>query len=535
MGRKETIANVEQELLTTLSNGLGEASLQTPLTQLGKISVRVNPGIHRDALKILINEDETAGISAITAVDLGETIEIMYHIRTRGTIVTIRTQIPKEAPRIRTIADMLPGANFHEKEVADLFGVIFEGHPNPGRLILSEDWPRDIFPLRKNAAITNVESKTEKLPPVDEDKQSSDEGAFTTIIVGPQHPALIEPEKFSLKVDGEIVREVTPRIGYVHRGIEKAAENRTYLKDVYLVERICGICNACHAACFCQTVEAIMGTKVPVRARYLRTIVLELNRIQSHMLLLGHAGLEIGYEPLFQYMWRDREIAMDMMESLAGNRVIASFVTIGGVRRDLKEERIPEIKARLEMLKQRMVFYKNLLETDPTLKMRTKHVGVLNRQSALELCVVGPVARGSDVKIDVRKDAPYAAYDEIPFRLISRSEGDSWARLLVRLDEISESIDILGFALDNLPAGSYRVKVPRSVPAGEALSRVEAPRGELFYYVKSNGTAYPERVKVRTPTFANILSFVQIAKDANIADVPASFVSLDPCFSCTDR
>lgn len=483
----------------------------------------------------MINEDETAGISAITAVDLGETIEIMYHIRARGTIVTIRAQIPKEAPRIRTITDVLPGANFHEKEVADLFGVIFEGHPNPGRLILSEDWPRDNFPLRKNAAITNVESKTEKLPAVDENKQSIDEGALTTIILGPQHPALIEPEKFSLKVDGEIVTEVTPRIGYVHRGIEKAAENRTYLKDVYLVERICGICNACHATCFCQAVEAIMGTEVPPRARYLRTIVLELNRIQSHMLLLGHAGLEIGYEPLFQYMWRDREIAMNSMESLTGNRVIASFVTIGGARRDLKEESIPRIKAELATLKERMTFYRNLLEKDPTLKMRTKDVGVLNRQDALKLCVVGPVARGSDVKIDVRKDAPYAAYEEIPFKMISRSEGDSWARLMVRLDEINESIDILDFALDNLPSGPYRVKVPRIVPPGEALSRVEAPRGELFYYAKSNGTVYPERVKVRTPTFANIFSFVQIAKGGNIADVPASFVSLDPCFSCTDR
>ncbi|MDH5793393.1 MAG: nickel-dependent hydrogenase large subunit, partial [Candidatus Bathyarchaeota archaeon] len=356
-----------------------------------------------------------------------------------------------------------------------------------------------------------------------------------TVIMGPQHPALIEPEKFSLKVDGEIVKEVKPRIGYVHRGIEKAAEKRTYLQDVYLVERICGICNACHATCFCQAVEAIMGTEAPVRAKYLRTIVLELNRIQSHMLLLGHAGLEIGYEPFFQYMWRDREIAMDTMESLTGNRVIASFVTIGGVRRDLKEERIPKIKAGLATLKRRMIFYKNLLESDPTLKMRTKGVGVLERQDALKLCVVGPVARGSDVKMDVRKDEPYAAYDKIPFKMISYSEGDSWARLMVRLDEINESIDILNFALDNLPTGSYRVRVPRIVLAGEAISRVEAPRGELFYYVKSNGTAYPERVKMRTPTFANILSFVHIAEGGNIADVPASFVSLDPCFSCTDR
>jgi len=468
-------------------------------------------------------------------VDLGETIEIMYHFRTHDSIVTIRTQVPKKDPRIITITDMLPGANFHEREATDLFGITFEGHPDPRRLVLPENWPENLFPLRKDADITNIENKKENIAASDDSYQSSDEGALTTIIMGPQHPALIEPEKFSLKVDGEIVKEVKPRIGYVHRGVEKAAERRTYLQDIYLVERICGICNACHATCFCQTVEAIMGTEVSARAKFLRTIVLELNRIQSHMLLIGHAGLEIGYEPFFQYMWRDREIAMDAMESLAGNRVIASFVTIGGVRRDLKEEKIPRMKAGLATLKERMVFYKSLLESDPTLGMRTKDVGVLKREDALKLCVVGPVARGSDVKMDVRKDEPYAAYDKIPFKMINYGEGDSWARLMVRLDEINESIDILNFALDNLPTGPYRVRVPRIVPAGEAISRVEAPRGELFYYVKSNGTAYPERVKVRTPTFANILSFVHIAEGGNIADVPASFVSLDPCFSCTDR
>jgi Ni,Fe-hydrogenase III large subunit/Ni,Fe-hydrogenase III component G len=529
------MASIEQEVLTTLGKKLGEKMLQTTPAQLGKVSVRVNAGIHRDALKILLAEDKNAGISAITGVDLGETIEVMYHIRTHRTIVTIRTQVPKKDPRIKTIVDLLPGANFHEREIADLFGLTFEDHPDSGRLVLPEDWPKDLFPLRKDADVTNIVGKSENTITLDESKESSDGGLLTTVILGPQHPALIEPEKFSLKVDGEIVKEVKPRIGYVHRGIEKAAEKRTYLQDVYLVERICGICNACHATCFCQTVEAIMGIEVPVRAKYLRTIVLELNRIQSHMLLLGHAGLEIGYEPFFQYMWRDREIAMDAMESLAGNRVIASFVTIGGVRRDLKEERIPKIKTGLATLKKRIAFYKKLIERDLTLKMRTKGVGILKREDALKLCVVGPVARGSDVKMDVRKDKPYAAYDKIPFKMISYGEGDSWARLMVRLDEISESIDMMNFALDNLPTGPYRVRVPRIVPAGEAISRVEAPRGELFYYIKSNGTVYPERVKVRTPTFANILSFVHIAKGGNIADVPASFVSLDPCFSCTDR
>jgi len=529
------MTNAEQKILTVLTNKLGEKILQTQTPQPRKVFVRVNAGVHRDALRVLLAKDESAGISAITGVDLGQAIELMYHVRTHGTIVTIRTEVPREDARIKTITDLIPGANFHEREVADLFGVTFEGHPNSRRLILSDNWPKNLFPLRKDANITNIENRLENVTVLQEGKQSSDGGTPINIIMGPQHPALIEPEKFSLKVDGEIVKEVEPRIGYVHRGIEKAAEKRTYLQDIYLVERICGICNACHAACFCQTVEAIMGTKVPLRAEYLRTVVLELNRIQSHMLLLGHAGLELGYESFFQYMWRDREPVMDMMELLTGNRVIASFITIGGVREDLKEEKIPKIKAELAALRKKLVFYEHLFERDPTFRMRTKNVGVLNKQDALKLCVVGPVARGSGLRMDVRKDDPYAAYDEIPFEMITYSEGDSWARLMVRLDEISESIHIINHALDNLPSGPYRVRLPRIVPAGEALSRVEAPRGELFYYVKSNGTAYPERVKVRTPTFSNILSFVQIAEGGNIADVPASFVSLDPCFSCTDR
>ena len=518
-----------------LSDKLGEKILQAQTPQPGKVFIQIDAGTNRDALRILLNEDENAGISAITGVDLGKTIELMYHIRTHGTIVTIRTGVPREDARIRSITDLVPGANFHEREVADLLGITFEGHPNPRRLILPESWPKNLFPLRKNAETANITNSLEDATVLDDDKQSSDEGTQISIIMGPQHPALIEPEKFSLKVDGEIVKKVEPRIGYVHRGIEKAAEQRTYLQDIYLVERICGICNACHATCFCQTVEEIMRTNVPPRAKYLRTVILELNRIHSHMLLLGHAGLEIGYESFFQYMWRDREPVMDIVEWLTGNRVIASFVTIGGVRRDLREEMIPKIKTELANLKKKMSFYKHIFESDPTLRMRTKNVGVLSKRDALKLCVVGPVARGSGVEMDVRKDEPYAAYGEIPFNMVTYREGDSWARLIVRLDEISESINIIDYALDNLPSGPYRIRVPRIVPEGEALNRVEAPRGELFYYVKSNGTAYPERVKVRTPTFANILSFIRIAEGGNIADVPASFVSLDPCFSCTDR
>ncbi|MEM3760724.1 MAG: NADH-quinone oxidoreductase subunit C [Candidatus Bathyarchaeia archaeon] len=523
------------KILKALGDALGDKILQTKTLHPEKTCVQVKVGAHRDAIRALLQQDENAGISAITGIDLGETIELMYHIRTCNTIISIRVDIPKENAKIESITDLVPGANFHEREVSDLFGITFEGHPNPKRLILPEDWPKNVFPLRKDVTAVNFQNKKENSEASKDDVQVSNSERLVNIVLGPQHPALIEPEKFSLKVDGEIVKAVEPRIGYVHRGIEKAAEGRTYLQDIYLVERICGICNACHAACFCQTVEAIMGVNVPSRAKYLRTVVLELNRIHSHMLLLGHAGLEIGYETLFHYMWRDREPVLDMMEELTGNRIIASFITIGGVRRDLKEEAISKINAGLANLKEKMSFYRQLFENDSILKMRTNDVGVLSKQDALKLCVVGPVARGSGVNMDVRRDEPYAAYNEIPFKVITYDEGDSWARLMVRLDEIVESINIIHYALEHLPSGPYRIRVPRIVPAGEAIGRVEAPRGELFYYIKSNGTAFPERVKVRTPTFANIPSFVKIAEGGNIADVPASFVSLDPCFSCTDR
>ncbi len=510
-------------------------SLQIQRGALGKACVQVKADSNRDALAIMLETDKSAGIIALTGLDMGEKIGLMYHIRTNGAIVTLRTEVPKENPKIQTITDLLPGAHFHEREAADLFGVTFEGHPNPARLVLPDDWPANLYPLRKDAKIEDAALKPENSQAQAVVVQPPSDGEFVNVTVGPQHPALLEPEKFSVKVDGEIVRQVEPRIGYVHRGVEKAAESRTYLQDVYLVERICGICNSCHATCFVEAVEKIMGTQVPPRGKYIRTIILELNRLHSHMLLLGHAGLEIGYETLFQYMWRDREPVMDLTELLTGNRVISSAMTVGGVRRDIKETDIPKIKTVMANLKKKMEFYTQLYADEPTLKMRTQNVGILATEDALKLCVVGPVARGSDVHIDVRKEEPYEAYGEIPFKLITYNNGDSWARFMVRLDEIYESISIIDYAVDNLPQGSFRVRVPRVVPAGETVNRVEAPRGELFYYVKSNGTAYPDRVKVRTPTFANIPAFLKTAEGGSIADVPANFVSLDPCFSCTDR
>jgi formate hydrogenlyase subunit 5 len=524
------MSNCNIDIIKVIQTKFGD-KVEIQLGQLGTAAVNTNNGLYREVIKAMVEADEKTGITAITGLDFGANLGLLYHVHTSNAFVTIRAQVPKDNPKIQTIVDIIPGAVFHELEVTDLMGVIFEGNALKGHFLLYENFPEGIYPLRKDVKPNELKMNP---PPAEEAKQP-ELGKVVKIIIGPQHPALLEPEKFAVTVDGEVVTKVDPRIGYVHRGIEKATESRTYIQDVYLVERVCGICNACHAYGFVGAVEKIMKTEVPERAKYLRVVALELNRLHSHLLTLGHAGLEIGYETLFQYFWRDREPIMDLIELTSGNRVYASLMTIGGVRRDLKDSDVPKIKTTLEDLRKKLPFYREIYENEPSVKARMKNVGTLSREDAIKLCVVGPVARGSGYDIDVRKDDPYEAYGEIPFKKIVYTEGDTWARQNVRMDEVEESINIIQYALDHMPKGPFRIDVPRSVLAGEAIHRNEAPRGELFYYVKSNGTDMPDRVKIRTPTYANIPSFLKTAIGENIADIPPNFVSLDPCFSCTDR
>jgi NADH-quinone oxidoreductase subunit D len=462
---------------------------------------------------------------------LGTNIGVYYHVHTSKSFFTLKAEVPKENPRLKTLIDIHPGALFHELEVTDLIGVVFEGNEFHGHFVLSENWPDGFYPLRKDVD----PSKVKLVPTPEREANKAAEGRQVKIIIGPQHPALFEPAKFSVTVDGEIVTNVEPRIGYAHRGIEKTTESRTYMQDIYLVERVCGICNPCHAYGLVGAVEKILKPDVPERARYLRVIALELNRIHSHLLVLGHAGLEIGYETIFQYFWRDREPIIDLVELTSGNRIYSSLITIGGVRRDITPEHIPKIKSVIADLRTKLPFYRKIYNDEPTLRLRMKGIGTLSREDALKLSVSGPVARGSAVDMDIRKDLPYEAYGEIPFKEIVYTDGDTWSRMNVRLDEVEESINIINYALDHLPSGPIRVEVARSIPVGEAVCSLEAPRGELFYYVRSNGTDRPDRVKIRTPTFANIPAFLKTAIGESIADVPSNFASLDPCFSCTDR
>ncbi|MDP2929718.1 MAG: nickel-dependent hydrogenase large subunit, partial [Candidatus Omnitrophota bacterium] len=324
------------------------------------------------------------------------------------------------------------------------------------------------------------------------------------IPIGPQHPALKEPASFRVALSGERITGMTIRLGYNHRGIEKACEERTYIQDVYLIERICGICSHAHSSAFVYAVEEIAALDVPSRAKYIRALIGELERIHSHLLWLGVAGHEIGFDTLLMYTWRDREIVMDILAMITGNRVNYGMNCIGGVRRDITPEHAKDILSGLKTLEERTNYYIDIATKETTIIKRLSKVGMLSHEDALKLGAVGPTGRASGIDRDTRRDDPYAAYGELDFKVITDNHCDVYGRTVVRLGELLESYKIIRQVLKELPEGPIAVKAPRSIPAGEAISRYEAPRGENMHYVKANGTDKPERVKVRAPTLANL-------------------------------
>lgn len=362
-----------------------------------------------------------------------------------------------------------------------------------------------------------------------------DKERIVRVPIGPQHPALKEPESFMVDLQGEKISAVTLRLGYNHRGIEKGCEERTYVQDVYLVERVCGICSQSHSTAFVQAVEEIAGLELPRRAAYIRTLIAELERVHSHLLWLGVAGHEIGFDTLLMYTWRDRELVMDLLAELTGNRVHYGLNTVGGVRRDISPEQVPSILKVVDALEERTKYYIELAMTEETLAQRLSGIGKLSKEDAVLLGAVGPTARASGVDRDTRRDDPYAAYGELQFQVVTDDRCDVFGRTVVRLGELMQTYSMIRQLVKQMPDGPITVKAPLRIPAGEAVSRYEAPRGEDVHYVKANGTDKPERVKIRAPTLANTQSVAKMLEDGYLADLPIVVAAIDPCFSCTDR
>ncbi len=356
-----------------------------------------------------------------------------------------------------------------------------------------------------------------------------------TVPIGPQHPLLKEPLAFTLTLEGEHVIESAMRLGYVHRGIERLCQERTYVQNTHLLERVCGICSHIHTTTYCQGVEGLLGLEVPLRGAYLRALLCELERIHSHLLWLGVQARNIGFDTIFMYAWRDREIVLDIMEDLSGGRVSHAVNIIGGVRIDLTPERRDEIMAQLDTLEAQIETLLGVVENERSFQARTRDIGRLTMEQVRRYCVVGPVARASGVDMDLRRDAPYPPYDHLQFRVPVRDEGDAWARTLVRMLETVESVHLCRQILTMLPDGPTSVRAKRRVPPGEVVSRAEAPRGEVIYYIRSDGSDKPARVKVRTPTLTNLIILPDQLKNISMADVSVVLSGVDLCIACADR
>jgi Ni,Fe-hydrogenase III large subunit len=355
----------------------------------------------------------------------------------------------------------------------------------------------------------------------------------TVIPFGPQHPVLPEPLHLKLVMQDEKIVEAIPAIGYVHRGLEKLTESKEFTQNVFIVERICGICSMMHAMAYCQGIESLMNLEVPERAKYLRVIWAELHRMHSHLLWLGLLADAFGFESLFMQVWRDREKIMDIMEETAGSRVIISVNTVGGTRRDLSDEQMKKILSVTDEIRNNLKHVEAVFLNDYTVKHRLVGVGVLSKEDAYKLGTVGPMARARGSTQDLRTTG-YAAYGNLEFEPIVSTDGDSYARTSVRLREVYQSIDLIKQAIGKIPQGETAIPF-KGFPNGETISRVEQPRGEVLYYLRANGTKNLERMRVRTPTFANIPALLKILPGAELADVPMLILTIDPCISCTER
>lgn len=354
--------------------------------------------------------------------------------------------------------------------------------------------------------------------------------------IGPYHPALEEPVHAKLYTEGEVIKDAEVFVGYNHRGIEKLATERNAIQTLVLVERVCGICSHSHAFTYAMAVESINGIEVPKRGEYIRVITAELERLHSHFLWLGIACHIIGHDSMFMHIWDERELVMDLLEKMTGNRVNYAMVTIGGARRDIDDELRRELLQACDKLKEPMDRIVEIALTDKTIAMRTKGVGALPKEDAIRLGAVGPHARASGVKIDVRKDAPYSSYSDFEFDVPVVESGDVFARVVVRALECYESIKIIRQALENLPEGPINLgnKLIK-IKEGQSVARHEAPRGQLSHMVVGNGGLNNHRVSVHVPSYKNTPTIPFMLRGNTVADAGLIIASIDPCFSCLDR
>ncbi len=501
-----------------------------------------------------------------------EVVEIMASHGAHQVVAMLKVKTPRDNPSVKSLTGLFWNANWYEREAWEMFGINFEGHPELYPLLLGDElvgsWPwrkdfkgyPDLTTGQRAVEIATAEGYTQyRIPPTPAEIEAStvpkerpkypsfrereerDIKSDSEMIMhmGPQHAMVPGPFLLDVLVEGERVKKAYLDLGYIHKGIEKIMENRTWLQGITYTDRMCYVASLSNNECYCGAVEKILGLEVPERAQYIRVILEELSRIQSHLIGTGEfltliAG--VGYAP-WQYMIIDRERIISLIESVTGARLTHTFVRFGGVRNDLPDDFAEKCRPVMDYMKSRINEFIELFEQDPIYHLRMDNVGAIRPDDAKRMGVSGPPLRATGVAYDIRKEDPILLYPDLDFKVITGTKGDSADRIDVRLREILESIHIIEQCLDRIPAGPIKtdVKVPKKVPAGEAYYRVEDPRGEMGMYVISDGGDKPYRVKVRGPFYATFQTLPPLLEGVFIADVVTIAGSMDGCPSEADR
>lgn len=547
----------------------------------------VAPQHIQDLARKLRDEFGYESLSSVTGVDYlaQNQLEVVYHLRnlTAGEPLEFKVQLPRENPVVDSLVPVFPGADFQEREAWDLLGIHFEGHPDLRRIFLWEgfnghplrkDWKEpyyeeEIKPYSsrwpegtairaetKNPFGDNVQfehgfdpdsfipdndgilySKFKKTGPSKEGEIATD---HILINFGPQHPSTHGVFRMVAEVDGETIVDLKPVMGYMHRNHEKLGERNTYLQNMPYTDRLDYICSLSNNFGYALAVENFTHTVPPERAEYLRVIMAELTRISNHLLLIGFLLNDLGamFTPLL-YAFEERELILDIFEAVTGSRMMCNYFRFGGVAHDLPEGMAEHIKDMVfNRLPRKVDELDAFLTHNEIIKTRTQGIGVLTPEKAIAYSTVGPVLRASGIPYDLRKANPYSIYDRFDFDVCVRYHGDIYDRYLIRLDEIRQSIRILQQAITSLPDGPIqagKLNYQMKVPAGESYGTVEGPKGELGFYLVSNGTANPYRYHVRAPTFINLTPLGEMCRGTKIADAVTILGSIDIVLGEVDR
>jgi Ni,Fe-hydrogenase III large subunit/Ni,Fe-hydrogenase III component G len=527
-----------RDLLDKIIGRFGDAILRSDITADSRLLAWVKRESLRDVARYIFRDLDARYCVGIGIDDRdlsgGFLVSHDFAFDKDAILFGLIVPLPADNPTIPSISDIIPAAGWSEREMRDLLGILVEGMINPKRLILPDGWPENLHPLRKDVPwnIRPENYDETKTYPFDPPPPGT-----TVVPFGPFHPTLDEPEHFRLYVEGELIRGCEYRGFMVHRGIEKLADSvMTYNEIPLLAERVCGICGCVHSVAYAQAVEQAAAIRPTPRAEYIRTIMLEIERLHSHTLWVGLASHILGFDTLFMQSWRIREPIMWIAEKITGNRKTYALCVIGGVRWDITPDLRHELEAVLDKLEKEWTVAVDAIKGDKNIMARSRGIGVTTKEMVKDFGLLGPIARASGIPLDARKDHPYAAYDRVEFDVITAEGGDVWARILVRALEVFESISIIRQCLTKMETGPIASEPTSDLPSERiGISSVEAPRGESHHFVVTGKNNRPHRWRVRAPTYQNLQAIPDMIKDQRLSDMTITLGSIDPCFSCTDR